>query len=105
VDSPHCGSTSDHDLGAESVELTGVDEREALDGALCTNPGRIATRKQMSGRRLSSTAAGGLINKEIGQRLCLSHRTVGGHLYQIFPKLGVTTRAALRDALTALSPG
>jgi len=26
---------------------------------------------------------------------------VGGHLYQIFPKLGITTRAALRDALSA----
>ena len=46
----------------------------------------------------------GLVNREIGQRLYLSHRTVSGHLYQIFPKLGITTRAALRDALTALSP-
>ena len=55
-------------------------------------------------RQIASLAAAGLTNKEIGQRLYLSHRTVGGHLYQIFPKLGVTTRAALRDALTALSP-
>jgi DNA-binding NarL/FixJ family response regulator len=56
-------------------------------------------------RQIDSLAAGGLTNKEIGQRLRLPHRTVGGHLYQIFPKLGITTRAALRDALTALSPG
>jgi len=56
-------------------------------------------------RQIASLAAAGLTNKEIGQRLYLSHRTVGGHLYQIFPKLGITTRAALRDALTALSPG
>jgi hypothetical protein len=27
---------------------------------------------------------------------------LGSHLYQLFPKLGVTSRAALRDALTAL---
>ena len=47
-------------------------------------------------------AAAGLANKEIGQRLFLSHRTVGAHLYQIFPKLGITSRAALRDALAAL---
>lgn len=56
-------------------------------------------------RQIASLAAAGLTNKEIGQRLYLSHRTVGGHLYQIFPKLGITSRAALRDALTTLSPG
>jgi len=44
-------------------------------------------------------AASGLTNKQIAERLFLSPRTVGGHLYQIFPKLGITTRAALRDAL------
>jgi DNA-binding CsgD family transcriptional regulator len=30
----------------------------------------------------------------------LSHRTVGAHLYRAFPKLGVTSRAGLRDALS-----
>jgi DNA-binding CsgD family transcriptional regulator len=49
-------------------------------------------------------AATGLTSKQIGQRLFLSHRTVGAHLYQIFPKLGITTRAALRDALASLPP-
>ncbi len=44
-------------------------------------------------------AATGLSNKQIGCRLYLSHRTVGAHLYRIFPKLGITSRAALRDAL------
>ncbi|MCO5972650.1 helix-turn-helix transcriptional regulator [Actinoallomurus soli] len=44
-------------------------------------------------------AASGLTNREIGGRLLLSPRTVGFHLYQAFPKLGVTTRAQLRDAL------
>jgi DNA-binding CsgD family transcriptional regulator len=47
-------------------------------------------------------AATGLTNKEIAERLFLSPRTVGAHLYRVFPKLGVTTRAALRDALTTL---
>ncbi|MEU9448831.1 AAA family ATPase [Streptomyces sp. NPDC048277] len=37
----------------------------------------------------------GLTNKEIGERLFLSHRTVGSHLYRIFPKLNITTRAQL----------
>ncbi len=47
-------------------------------------------------------AASGLTNKQIGQRLYLSHRTVGGHLHRAFPKLGVATRAGLRDALASL---
>ena len=48
---------------------------------------------------IAQLAASGLTNKEIGARLLMSHRTVGSHLYHLFPKLGVTNRAALRDAL------
>jgi DNA-binding CsgD family transcriptional regulator len=48
---------------------------------------------------IARLAATGLSNKEIGERLFLSHRTVSTHLYQIFPKLGISSRAALRDAL------
>ena len=43
----------------------------------------------------------GMSVKEIGERLFLSHRTIGSHLYRIFPKLGITSRAQLRDALPA----
>ena len=53
-------------------------------------------------REIAELAASGMSNKEIGERLFLSHRTVGSHLYQIFPKLGLTSRAGLRDALTDL---
>ena len=56
-------------------------------------------------REIATLAAAGLTNKQIGERLFLSHRTVGTHLYQIFPKLGVTSRAALRDALAAAEDG
>jgi DNA-binding CsgD family transcriptional regulator len=48
---------------------------------------------------IASLAAEGLTNKQIGERLYLSPRTVGTHLYRIFPKLGIASRAALRDAL------
>ena len=50
-------------------------------------------------RQVASLAASGLTNKEIGDRLFLSHRTVAGHLHRVFPILGIATRAALRDAL------
>jgi DNA-binding CsgD family transcriptional regulator len=56
-------------------------------------------------RQIVSLAAAGLTNKQIGQRLYLSPRTVGSHLYRVFPKLGVSSRAGLRDALIALAPG
>ena len=49
--------------------------------------------------QIAELAASGLSNKEIGTRLYLSHRTVGSHLYRIFPKLGVTTRSGLQAAL------
>jgi DNA-binding CsgD family transcriptional regulator len=50
--------------------------------------------------QVAELAAAGLSNKQIGARLYLSHRTVGAHLYRIFPKLGIASRAALRDALS-----
>jgi DNA-binding CsgD family transcriptional regulator len=52
---------------------------------------------------IASLAASGLTNKQIAARLHLSPRTVSGHLYRVFPKLGVSTRAALRDALSDAS--
>ncbi|MFF3503229.1 AAA family ATPase [Streptomyces sp. NPDC003247] len=51
---------------------------------------------------IATLAATGLTNKQIAERLFLSHRTIGTHLYQIYPKLGINSRAALRDALAAL---
>lgn len=53
-------------------------------------------------RRIAELAADGLSNKEIAEQLYLSPRTVGAHLYRVFPKLGVTRRSGLRPALDAL---
>ncbi|MBM7504680.1 ATP-binding protein [Agromyces aurantiacus] len=50
--------------------------------------------------QIADLAAQGLSNREIGERLFLSHRTVGSHLYRIFPKMGVTSRSQLAGALT-----
>ncbi len=54
-------------------------------------------------REVAMLAAAGLSNKQIAAKLLMSHRTVGAHLYRVFPKLGVTRRAALRDALESLA--
>jgi DNA-binding CsgD family transcriptional regulator len=51
--------------------------------------------------QIAQLAADGLSNREIGERLFLSHRTIGSHLYRIFPKLEITARSQLRDALAA----
>ena len=56
-------------------------------------------------REIALLAAAGLTNKQIAERLFLSPRTVAAHLHQLFPKLGVASRAALRDALADLPPG
>jgi DNA-binding CsgD family transcriptional regulator len=49
--------------------------------------------------QIASMVAEGLTNRQIGERLFLSHRTIGSHLYRIFPKLGITARAQLGAAL------
>ena len=51
-------------------------------------------------RQIIELAARGLTNREIGERLFLSPRTVGSHLYRSFPRLGVTARSQLRDLLS-----
>lgn len=49
---------------------------------------------------VAQLAALGLTNRDIAARLFVSPRTVSAHLYRIFPKLGISSRAALRDALS-----
>jgi DNA-binding CsgD family transcriptional regulator len=49
--------------------------------------------------QIAELAATGLSNREIGARLFLSHRTISSHLYRIFPKLEIASRAQLAHAL------
>jgi DNA-binding NarL/FixJ family response regulator len=62
-----------------------------------------AARYQLTAQELqiAQLAAQGLANREIGQRLYLSHRTISTHLYRMFPKLGITSRAELSAALAS----
>jgi DNA-binding NarL/FixJ family response regulator len=61
----------------------------------------VTDRSPLTARELNVArlAADGHSNREIAQRLNLSHRTVGAHLRSIYPKLGVTSRVQLRTAL------
>jgi DNA-binding CsgD family transcriptional regulator len=69
-------------------------------GQLTRSPaGQGASSLTAQEREIAMLAASGLTNRQIGERLFMSHRTVGAKLYQVFPKLGITSRAALRDAL------
>jgi DNA-binding CsgD family transcriptional regulator len=49
--------------------------------------------------QIARLAASGLSNREIGQQLYLSPRTIGSHLYRIFPKLGISSRAQLASRM------
>ena len=62
-------------------------------------------RDQLTAQELqiAQLAGEGLSNREIGQRLYLSHRTISTHLYRVFPKLEITSRAELSAALAPRS--
>jgi DNA-binding CsgD family transcriptional regulator/tetratricopeptide (TPR) repeat protein len=76
--------------------------RSELRAAGESSPNRItATGERLTPQELqiAQLAGRGLSNREIGRQLFLSHRTVGSHLYRIFPKLGITSRWELREVL------
>jgi DNA-binding CsgD family transcriptional regulator len=82
---------------ARTLAALGDDERRG-DG-----PWRKLSPQEAQIARL---VAEGLSNREIGQQLFLSHRTVGSHLYRIFPKLDITSRVELaRLVLGSDAPG
>ncbi len=54
-------------------------------------------------RQIVRLASDGLTDREIGDRLFLSPRTVSSHLYRSYPKLGVASRHQLRDVITRAS--
>jgi DNA-binding CsgD family transcriptional regulator len=70
-------------------------------------PGHAADTAGLTAKEyeVAQMAARGLTNKQIGVELFLSARTVSTYLYRVYPKLGISTRAALRDALTRSSAG
>jgi DNA-binding CsgD family transcriptional regulator len=81
--------------------------RQELRAAGETSPHRAPeawTLLTAQERQIARLAAEGLSNREIGQQLFISHRTVSYHLYQIFPKLGIHSRNQLQTVLTGSLP-
>jgi DNA-binding CsgD family transcriptional regulator len=50
--------------------------------------------------QIAHLAAENLSNREIGEKLFVSPRTVSTHLYRIYPKLGISARSELAAALS-----
>ena len=89
-------------LSAHPWEQRSTNELRAAGAAVKrTTGGTVALSAQE--RTIAEMAAAGQSNKQIAAHLYLSPRTVGAHLYRIFPKLGVTSRAALGQALRDLA--
>ncbi|WP_330230448.1 AAA family ATPase [Nocardia sp. NBC_00508] len=69
--------------------------------------GEGSTRRALNARdqltpqelQIATLAADGLTNRQIAEKLYLSHRTIGSHLYRIYPRLGITGRIELAEAL------
>jgi DNA-binding CsgD family transcriptional regulator len=79
--------------------------RQELRASGVTSRRRVPeTRDQLTPQELhiAGLAAEGLSNREIGQQLYLSHRTVAYHLRQIFAKLGIASRTQLHAAVLGL---
>jgi DNA-binding CsgD family transcriptional regulator len=79
------------ELRACGVAVGGAPERDVL--------GELTPQQ----RQIVRLASDGLTDREIGDRLFLSPRTVSSHLYRSYPKLGVASRHQLRDVIARTS--
>jgi DNA-binding CsgD family transcriptional regulator len=97
--------TATETFDALGAEAWAAKARQELRASGETNRRRLPeARDQLSPQELqiAELAATGLTNRAIGDRLFVSSRTVGSHLYRIFPKLGISSRSELAHALGSL---
>ena len=88
-------------LGARSWAQRAEAELRACGVAVTSAPGERGALGELTPqqRQIVRLASEGLTNREIGDRLFLSPRTVSSHLYRSYPKLGVAGRHQLRDVI------
>ncbi len=88
-------------LGARSWAQRAQAELRASGVAVAGAPGEPDALGELTPqqRQIVRLASHGLTDREIGDRLFLSPRTVSSHLYRSYPKLGVASRHQLRDVI------
>ena len=92
-------------LGARSWAQRAQAELRACGVAVAGAPGEPDALGELTPqqRQIVRLASQGLTDREIGDRLFLSPRTVSSHLYRSYPKLGVASRHQLRDVIARAS--
>jgi DNA-binding CsgD family transcriptional regulator len=92
-------------LGARSWVQRAQAELKACGVAVTGAPGEPDALGELTPqqRQIVRLASDGLTDREIGDRLFLSPRTVSSHLYRSYPKLGVASRHQLRDVIARAS--
>ncbi|GLY08468.1 AAA family ATPase [Actinoplanes sp. NBRC 101535] len=86
-------------IGAPAWAERAAAELRASGESMGSRSPRAASALSRQELQIASLAAQGMTNREIGERLFVSHRTVRNNLYRIFPRLGVSSRGELAEAL------
>ncbi|MBL7253273.1 helix-turn-helix transcriptional regulator [Paractinoplanes lichenicola] len=81
------------DRARAELRATGETRRKPIDALAVLTPQE---------QQIARLAADGLTNREIGERLFLSPRTISTHLYRIYPKVNVSSRTELARIITAV---
>ncbi|WP_435172701.1 helix-turn-helix transcriptional regulator [Actinacidiphila sp. bgisy145] len=89
-------------LGARPWTARAQAELRAAGAQTSTTEPNAFTALTPQQQQIVRLAATGLTNREVAEKLFLSPRTVGSHLYRAFPKLGITARSQLRDVVDAI---
>ncbi|MER7245754.1 LuxR family transcriptional regulator [Kribbella sp. NPDC000426] len=84
-----------------SSELRAAGRATGPSSTMYLHPSISLTAQEL---QIATLAATGLTNKQIAAQLNLSHRTIGAHLRSVFAKMGISSRAALGQALANSFP-
>lgn len=80
----------------QELRATGVSARDQGSEEMLSSGALFLSAQE---RRIARLAATGLSNRQIADQLFISPRTVGSHLYKVFPRLGISSRRELSRAL------